>query len=185
MIYVTLLLLLVVDLLSIFFCYFLIREMLIFRNTAPFVPTRASAVDEIVQVIGMLPAGSVMYDLGCGEGRILRAVADKNPESRYVGLDIRRIPYYLAKHKSKGRDNMLFERGDFYKKDFSDATHIYTYLYPKVMVGLQPKFEKELKPGTMLYSLDFPFKDKQPVRTIRLAAPSKKSLAKELYVYEF
>ena len=185
MIYVTLIALFLIDVASIFFCYFMIRELLVLGNEAPFVPTREGAVIQIVDVVGLLPAGSVMYDLGCGEGRILRAVAKKSPGATFKGFDIRRFPLYLAKRRTKGQDNITFERANFYKEDFSAATHVYTYLFPQVMRKLQPKFEQELKPGTFVYSLDFPFKDKEPIRKVELAAPSKRSLARELYVYEF
>ena len=185
MTYVMLLVIFLLDALSIFFCYVLIRELLTLGNTAPFVPTRAAAVEEIVDAFGQIPPGSIVYDLGCGEGRMLRALADKNPQSMFKGFDIRWFPYTLAKRRSRGRQNILYELGDFYAKDLSAATHVYTYLYPNVMIKLEPKLKKELKPGTMLYSLDFTFKDMQPIKTVALTAPSARSLAKALYVYQF
>jgi SAM-dependent methyltransferase len=183
--YILLSSILMLDLFSIVFCSIFIREIFRLGKFPPFIKTRAGAVDQIVEIIGTLPGGSVMYDLGCGDGRMLRAVADQNPEAHYKGFEIRRIPYYLAKHRSKGRKNMTFTLGNFHKEKLGRATHIYTYLYPEVMAKLEPVLKQELASGTMLYSLDFTFPTKEPIKIVPLIVPNTHSLAKKLYVYRF
>ncbi len=70
------------------------------------------------------------------------------------------------------------------KKDISDATHIFVYLFPRIIDDLFAKFEKELKPGTRVVSCDFPFSKRQPNQIIELLA-TKHQLNKKLYIYDF
>ncbi|MEK7211069.1 MAG: hypothetical protein AAB731_00360, partial [Patescibacteria group bacterium] len=80
--------------------------------------------------------------------------------------------------------NVKILRKNFFRADLSAATHIFTYLFPKPMNELLPKFKKELKPGARVVSCDFLFKEKEPAEIIELHR-SKNQLARRLYVYEF
>ena len=165
----------------------LILELCRVGRVPPFIRTRVPVADEIAAAFGTLPEGSVVYDPGCGDGRVLFAIAKRNPGVRCVGIEIRLFPYMLAMSKKQNHPeaNIEFVRGNCFTQDLSVATHMYVYLYPKVMDSLLPKLMRELKPGTELISLDFKFKKKQPERVIPLASAERKKLGQTLYAYRF
>jgi O-methyltransferase involved in polyketide biosynthesis len=74
--------------------------------------------------------------------------------------------------------------GDFFKHDFSHATHVFMYLFPSVMDELLPMLEESFTPGTKLVSTTFKFKNKEHAREIKLER-NKYQLARTLYIYEF
>ena len=88
--------------------------------------------------------------------------------------------WYSKKIKSK----IEIRRQDFFTANLSEATHLFTYLYPHVMDDLLPKLDKELKPGTRLVSISYKFTTRQPNVTIDLKRNPYK-LARTLYIYEF
>lgn len=133
---------------------------------APFVPVPARAVDRIVDALHLKP-GSVVYDMGCGDGRILAAALKKCPEISVVGIEKAFLPYVLAKFRLRGTKAVV-RREDFFKSDLSSATHVVLYLFPEVVERLEPKFVRELTPGTKVLTVDFTFKDKMPDEVIEL-----------------
>lgn len=165
----------------------LIYELFRDGKVPPFIRTRESIAGEVAEAFGTLPAGSVLYDPGCGDGRVLFAIAKNNPGLRCVGIELRIFPYVLAllQKRHHPEAQIRFIRGNSFKQDLSSATHMYTYLYPQVMDALLPKLERELKPGSVLISLDFAFAKKAPERMIPLADAKKGKLGDKLYVYRF
>ncbi|KND50543.1 MAG: hypothetical protein AB202_02735 [Parcubacteria bacterium C7867-007] len=156
-------------------------------TVSPFIRTRTQVAEEVAAVFGTLPTGSTLIDPGCGDGRVLFAIAKQNPHTHFIGIELRLLPYLLALHKRKREKNTTidFVHGNFSQHDLSCATHMYTYLYPHVMDDLLPKLEKELQPGTQLISLDFSFSMKEAVRTIPLLSAEEGKLGRLLYVYQF
>ncbi|MES2930523.1 MAG: methyltransferase domain-containing protein [Patescibacteria group bacterium] len=159
-----------------------------FRAKVPFVPVPTSILPAIEEALGV-KEGSVLYDLGCGDGRILFFIALSAPNARYVGIENSPFPLILARvrawwHRKFHTGDIAILNQDFFTRDLSDATHIFTYLYPNVMDDLLPKLDRELKPGTRLVSATFAFTQKRPSREIDLHR-SKYKLARKLYVYEF
>jgi cyclopropane fatty-acyl-phospholipid synthase-like methyltransferase len=158
------------------------------RARVPYVPVPSKTLNEIQKALGVTDS-SVLYDLGCGDGKVLFHVARSVPRAKYVGIENNIFPIILANIKAwwhkwhRGTDVKIVSK-DFFKEDFSDATHIFTYLYPVVMDDLLPKFDTMLKPGTRLVSASFKFTQKQPIQEIDLGR-GKYSLARKLYVYEF
>jgi trans-aconitate methyltransferase len=177
-------LILFLDLIIIVYCIMFMRMMLRMPSRAPFVPTRPEVLKEIMGVIGTLPAGSVLYDLGCGDARMLVGIAKRNPDAQFTGIELQFVPYLIAKFRTRGM-NIAIKRGLFEKYDISDATHVYAYLYPNVMDQLLPKFEKELHPGAVVYSLDFPISKRKEDRSISLTSRQSNKLGKELFIYTF
>lgn len=165
----------------------LILELARFGRVAPFIRTRAAVAHEVADAFGTLPAGSVIYDPGCGDGRVLFAIAEKNPQAKFVGIELRFFPYLRALWEKRRHPNLdiTFIRGNAFKQYLSSATHMYIYLYPHVMDALLPKLERDLKPGTEIISLDFQFSQKTYERTIPLATAETGKLGRLLYVYRF
>jgi tRNA G46 methylase TrmB len=153
-------------------------------SRAPFVPTRPEVLEEIMEIIDPLPEGSVFYDLGCGDARMLVEMAKRNPNVRFIGIEFQFIPYLLARFRTRGK-NISIKRGMFENYDISDATHVYAYLYPHVMDNLLPKFEKELKPGSIVYSLDFECSQRTGGRIVALSSHDPLKLGTNLFVYSF
>ena len=158
------------------------------RAKVPFVGVPLPILKDIEKELE-LKENSVVYDLGCGDGRVLFYLAKNNPKLKYIGIENSPFPFILSKvlswwYKKINKIDVEIIRGDFFKIDLSNATHIFTYLYPNVMDDLLPKFDKELKRGTRLVSASFHFTSKREIREIDLKR-GKYQLAKKLYVYEF
>ncbi len=158
--------------------------MVLLPSRAPFVPTRTEVMHEIVSLIGTLPKGSVFYDLGCGDARMLIEIAKQNPQAKFVGIEFQFIPYFIARYRTRGT-SIQIRHGMFETHSLADATHVYTYLYPQVMDALLAKVEKELKPGASVYSLDFVFSKRKEDREVALSTGDPKKLGRKLYVYTF
>jgi ribosomal protein L11 methylase PrmA len=99
----------------------------------------------------------IVYDLGCGDGRIVIAAA-RNFGARAVGIDI--DPKLIAKAKENakkaGVENLVrFEQGDLFTSDIREATVVTLYLLTSINLRLRPKLLRELKPGTRIVSNTF------------------------------
>jgi SAM-dependent methyltransferase len=132
----------------------------------PFVPTPTEVVDEMLRLAGV-KAGDVLYDLGCGDGRIVIAAA-KRYGVRAIGIDIdpvriRESNDNAAKAGLSGKVRFLQE--DLFKTDFKEATVVTMYLLTSVNLRLRPKILAELKPGTRLVSHSFEMGDWKPDKT--------------------
>lgn len=148
----------------------------------PFVPVPKSAMKKLPEVMD-LGNGAVVYDLGCGDGRVLYMLAEQS-DATFIGVEKAPLPYLAAKlrEKSAPRKNVKIIFGDIFKVPLGDATHVYTYLLSRVMDKLLPKFEKELKPGTTVVSCDFKFSKKPYEKSVD--APEGKT-KHTLYFYRF
>ncbi len=167
--------------------YSLVRSLvqLFSKRFVPYVPTAYDVFPYLKQVLD-LDEKSVFYDLGCGDGRIVRACHDICPTAACIGIEKQLGPYMLARLRNRGRLCKTFKiiRGDFFDYAYSDATHIVLYLFPEIMDLLLPKFQKELKPGTKVISIDFTFSGKKYSDVIRTSR-SLYLTGQKIYVYEF
>lgn len=158
----------------------------IFTTDAPFV-TIPGGIDEQIFNALHLTDNSVLYDLGCGDARVLSYCLsyypEKRPKIRAVGVDIAFIPYLLAKWKTRNIPNITLRREDIFKTDISDATHFFLYLYPKVISKLIHKIKKECRSGTRIVSCDFEIADIQPKEIIKIKSENSKR-GERLFVYE-
>lgn len=96
----------------------------------------------------------VVYDLGCGDGRIVIAAA-KQFGARGVGIDIdpKRIEESIENARKAGvTDRVKFIEEDLFEADIHEATVVTLFLWPSVNLKLRPKLLKELKPGTRVVS---------------------------------
>lgn len=122
----------------------------------PYVPTPIPVVDAMLD-LAKVTRSDVVYDLGCGDGRIVVRAATRFG-CRGVGVDLN--PERVKEAKTNAmRANVTeltrFEVGDVFEFDFSAATVVTMYLLPSVNLKLRPRLLKELKPGTRLVSHDF------------------------------
>ena len=126
----------------------------------PYVPTKQEVVEEMLKQANVQP-GDVVYDLGCGDGRIIITAAQKFGATG-VGVDLNpeRIKEANANAKAAGvTDKVRFVEGDLFEFDFSEANVVTMYLLPSVNLKLRPKLLSELKPGSRVVSHDFDMGD--------------------------
>jgi ribosomal protein L11 methylase PrmA len=106
----------------------------------------------------------VVYDLGCGDGRIVIAAA-KTFGTRGVGVDIDPARIREAKENAKkaGVEKLVrFEEKDLFQADIHDANVVMLFLLNSVNLKLRPKLLRELKPGTRIVSNTFDMGDWKP-----------------------
>jgi precorrin-6B methylase 2 len=152
------------------------------RDTlAPVYPTPETVVDKMLTVAGVRP-GEMVYDLGCGDGRILIAAAQKF-RARAVGIEIRRDIYEgtLARVASLGlSDQVHIVHGNALKYDLSPADVVTLYLLTSSNERLKPILEKELKPSARVVSHDFEIRGWKPVTASKMVVDGH---AHMIYLY--
>ncbi|MCW5977555.1 MAG: class I SAM-dependent methyltransferase [Bryobacteraceae bacterium] len=129
----------------------------------PYVPSEQWVVDEMLR-LARVTKDDVVYDLGCGDGRIVITAARKFG-ARGVGVELRPELVSLANHNARMAgvsDRVRFIREDVFKTDLRPATVVALFLLPAVNDGLRPKFLKELRPGSRIVSHAFPVGDWKP-----------------------
>lgn len=122
----------------------------------PYVPTPQPVVDKMLE-LAKVGKNDVLYDLGCGDGRIVITAA-KQHGARGVGIDLNPERISEAKENAKSAgvtDKVSFRQGDLFTANFSEATVVTLYLLPDVNRALRPQLWKQLKVGTRVVSHDF------------------------------
>ncbi len=136
----------------------------------PYVPTPHQVVEEMLRLANV-GKNDVVYDLGCGDGRIVIAAAQKFG-ARGVGVDIdpERIKESNANARQAGvSDRVKFLQQDLFEIDLSEATVVTLYLLPEVNLRLRPKLLRELKPGTRIVSHNYDMGDWKPEKVLELS----------------
>lgn len=129
----------------------------------PYVPTPMEVVNKMLDM-GKVGASDVLYDLGCGDGRIV-VTAAKERGARGVGIDI--DPQRIAEanenaEKAGVKNRVQFRVGDLFQADFSPATVVTLYLLPDLNRKLRPQLWQQLKTGTRVVSHAFDMGDEWP-----------------------
>jgi SAM-dependent methyltransferase len=133
----------------------------------PYVASEPRIVDAMLKLANVTGSDTV-YDLGCGDGRIVIAAA-QNYGARGVGIDINpaRIEEARANARDAGVDDRIrFEANDLFDTDIRSATVVALYLLPDVNLRLRPRLLRELKPGTRIVSHAFDMGDWKPDKEI-------------------
>jgi SAM-dependent methyltransferase len=129
----------------------------------PFVPTPPEVVDKMLEV-GAIGKDDTVYDLGCGDGRIV-VTAAKRFGARGVGIDIdpERIREARENARKEGVTKLVqFRQGDLFKSNFAPATVVTLYLLPEINQRLRPQLWRQLKVGTRVVSHEFEMGDAWP-----------------------
>ena len=125
-------------------------------DLAPFVPTPMVVVEKMLE-LGEVGKDDVLFDLGCGDGRIVITAAKKFG-TRGVGIDLdpQRIEESRRGAKEAGVEDLVeFRLQDVMKSDIRRATVVTLYLLPESNALLRPLLEEQLKPGTMVVSHNY------------------------------
>ena len=134
-----------------------------------YVPTPPAVVDAMLK-LAKVGADDVVYDLGCGDGRIVIAAA-KNYGARGVGIDVdpERIGEAEENARKEGvEDRVHFEQADLFETPIGEATVVTLYLLPSLNLKLRPKLWKELKIGTRVVSHAFDMDGWEPEQRIEV-----------------
>jgi tRNA G37 N-methylase Trm5 len=131
-----------------------------------FVPTPQVVVDKMLE-LAEVKKGDVLYDLGCGDGRIVVTAAKKH-KAKAIGIDIdpQRIKESRENVQANGvGDLVTIKQGDIFEEELKDASVVTLYLLPDLNVKLMPRL-KQLKPGTRIVSHDFDMKGAKPKKVV-------------------
>ncbi|MDL1955718.1 MAG: class I SAM-dependent methyltransferase [Candidatus Desulfofervidus auxilii] len=131
---------------------------------ALFTRTSFAKIKRILEYINLKP-GQIVYDIGCGDGRFLRAVVKKY-KVKAIGYEINPWAYFLAKIYCLAYPEIKIYFANFWRKNLSDADLVFCYLFPDVMKKLRKKLEVELKPDTWVVSCNFPIPGWEPKKVI-------------------
>jgi cyclopropane fatty-acyl-phospholipid synthase-like methyltransferase len=126
------------------------------QSLAPYVPTPPDVVDRMLVLAGTTK-DDVVYDLGCGDGRIPIAAA-KTYGARGVGIDIdpRRIEESRANAKAAGVEHLVeFRLEDALTADVRPATIVTLYMLASGNARLRPVLTRQLRPGARIVSHAF------------------------------
>ncbi len=136
----------------------------------PFGATPHDVVAEMIE-FAQIGKDDIVYDLGSGDGRIPIAAA-RDRGARGVGIEL--LPDLVQKSRKSAEEAGVAERvrflkQDFFKTDFSEATAILLYLYPRTTIRLRPIFLRQMKPGTRIvayiYGIEgWPRDEERPVK---------------------
>jgi SAM-dependent methyltransferase len=153
------------------------------HNLAPKVGSPEHAVEKMLEVANLKP-GEIIYDLGCGDGRILIAAASKY-KVKGVGIE---ISDHLARtaadqvKKAGLQEQVKIIHGDFMKTDLSDANVVTLYLATAANDMLRPNLERYLKPSTRVVSYDYPIPGWKPIETSETEGRS--NAVHTIYLYQ-
>jgi SAM-dependent methyltransferase len=123
------------------------------KPDVPYEPTPPEVVNVMIE-LARITAGDVVYDLGCGDGRVVIA-AVKTPGVRGVCIDIdpERIADSRRNAQASGvADRITFRVQDLFDAHFEDATVVMLFLWPEVNLKLRPRLLRQLRPGTRVVS---------------------------------
>jgi len=130
-----------------------------------FVPSPNDVVEKMLE-LAAITADDRVYDLGCGDGRIVITAAQRyNAHGVGIDIDPRRITEATANARKAGvADRVRFLEADLFEADIHDATVVTLYLLTRLNAKLKPRLLHELRPGTRVVSHAFDMGDWEPER---------------------
>jgi SAM-dependent methyltransferase len=154
------------------------------RTRIGYIPLPTRAVPKVVKALNLTGSATV-FDLGCGDGRILGAALQETPTATGVGIEYHPMVAWLARWRTRHIDSRRLRiiRGDILHQDLNSATRLFAYLNHPTMALLEPKLKQELKPGARLVSCDFPLPHTKPTKAVKIGESWQ--LGQTLYIYEY
>ena len=138
----------------------------------PYVPTPPAVVRKMVDFAD-LKGGETIYDLGCGDARILIEALRRKPNVRAIGYELPLGIWMLAKVRVYlAGFPVEIRMRDLWTANLSDADVVFLYLFPEVCAKLEKKLERELKPGAKVISHGFALPNWKPEKVERVPLQS-------------
>jgi len=165
---------------TIFILTFLIILSFVYASLrgAPWVPTRKKDIDRFLK-LAKIKKGDKMYDLGCGDGRLVCAAAKVGAKAE--GFELSILMYLVSKTRSlfqKNRSKIKIHYKNIWKLDLSQADIIYCFLMPEIYPKLKEKLEKEAKTGAKIITYVWPIKEWKASKT------NKEKGYSDMFLYE-
>jgi len=138
------------------------------KTDAPFKPTPPEVVARMLELAAIRP-DDVLYDLGCGDGRIVIEAA-KRYGIKAVGFDIDPARVRESREnvaKAGVGDLVTIRQADIFRADLTGASVVTLYLLPNLNVRLMPQLAR-LKPGSRIVSNSFGMKGARPARMVKV-----------------
>jgi ribosomal protein L11 methylase PrmA len=137
-------------------------------------PTAMDVVQAMLR-LGKVGAEDVVYDLGCGDGRIvIAAVRETGARGVCVDIDPRRIAESRENARKAGvADRIQFRIEDLFTTEIGTATVVMLFLYPDLNLKLRPRLLAELKPGARVVSHWHDMGDWKPLETVRVVSDGR------------
>lgn len=146
----------------------------------PYVPSQQRVVKKMVK-LAHIKKNEKVFDLGCGDGRLLIAAEKAAPKVQAEGFEIAPLMYIMAQVRlliARSRAQIHFQ--NLFNVNLKPANVIFCYLFPNVMPRLVKKIKKECKRGTRIVSNTFSIPGlrlvKKITRNMRTGTPS-------IYIY--
>lgn len=175
--------LLIITLYGLFLLFFLLLAVTAFMHLlffVPYVPSSRRSVEMMLRAARLKPRQTV-FDLGCGDGRLL-IEAEKKTSVSAEGFEIAPLVYLLARLRTfLGHSKAKIYCKNFFRANLRPANVIFCYLFPNVMPRLAKKIKKECKKGTRVISNTF------HIPGLKLCRVFKKDPVRKIptiYVYE-
>lgn len=134
-----------------------------------FIPTPDDAIEALLSWIP-LSDGDRLYDLGCGDGRLLLRAAQRYGLTG-VGIDIDPAQIAIAQRAAQQAgvaDRIRFRQENLFESAFQDATVVFVYLLPHLNLKLRPRLWAQLRPGARVISHQFDMGDWPPDDVFKL-----------------
>jgi protein-L-isoaspartate O-methyltransferase len=152
------------------------------ERLAPFVPSPQPVVERMLAAAEVRP-GEIVYDLGCGDGRIVITAA-REFRAKGVGVELSKNLADEAREQVERlglKNRVTIIHGDLLEVDLRPADVVTLYLLTSVNDRLKPIFERELRPGARVVSHDFRIRGWAPSRVEKVAVTHR---IHTIYVYQ-
>jgi SAM-dependent methyltransferase len=132
------------------------------ERDVPYLPTDQHVVNKMLEM-AKVGRGDYLFDLGCGDGRIVITAAKLGARALGIDIDLQRLRecHHNLRH-TELRDRIEFRRQSFFDVDLRDATVVALYLLPAINRRLRPKLLRELRPGARIVAQTFAIADWEP-----------------------
>lgn len=134
---------------------------LLLGRDPPFVPTSRAVMRDML-ALAQIRTGERVYDLGCGDGRLIRAAAARN--ARAVGIEFSFLTFLLARFLSRKRSGAHIRFGNFWHGDYRDADVVFCFLLKDAMGDFERIIWPTLPDGCRVVSHAFRLPSVLPVR---------------------
>ncbi len=146
-------------------------------SAAPWVPTKKGDIERLVTLAKVKP-GDVVYELGCGDGRVLVKLV-QTLGARGIGIEISILQMLVAKIRAAmSHADVTIKWASLFKTSLRNADFVYLFLMPAAYAKIRPKLEAELKPGARVVSYVWPIPGWEAKEV------SKEAGKLDLYLYE-
>jgi SAM-dependent methyltransferase len=144
-----------------------------FRNAdVAYIPTPNDVVAAMLD-LAEVSESDIVYDLGSGDGRVLRAAAERGANAVGIEINPELVDQSRQMIRSAGlAERVTIRRGDIFKQDVTPATVITIYLTADLNAQLRPQLDR-LQPGTRVVSHMFSMPGAIPTK--KLVVPSAES----------